>query len=357
MAILEAENLHTRFHTKSGVVRAVNGVDLSIEQGEMVGLVGESGSGKSVLARSIMGLVDEPGRIAEGDIRFQGESLVGKSEEEMQDVRGGEIAMVFQDPMNSLNPVLSVGEQIAESVRLHQDVDESLSLPAEMKRKLLGSVKNAESWRTAIRMLENVEIPDASNRALDHPHEFSGGMRQRAMIAIALAGQPDLLIADEPTTALDVTTQAKILEELYSLKDEFETSILLITHDLGVIAESCERVNVMYAGEIVEKADVRELFNNPQHPYTDALLGSTPRVDKRLDDLDPIPGNVPQLIDIPYECHFAPRCPEAREECYDVKPDHRQVGETEDHTAACLRRGPPEKRIDAGGPRGGVADE
>jgi len=345
MSLLEARNLHTRFETRSGTVRAVNGVNLSIEEGEMVGLVGESGSGKSVLARSIMGLIDEPGHIAEGDIQFHGESLVDKSEEEMLDVRGGDIAMISQDPMNSLNPVISIGEQIAESVRLHQDVGESVALPAEMKRKILGAVKDSESWRTAIRMLENVEIPDASNRALDHPHEFSGGMRQRAMIAIALAGQPDLLIADEPTTALDVTTQAKILEELYSLKDEFNTSILLITHDLGVIAESCEWVNVMYAGEIIEKADVRELFNNPQHPYTAALLGSTPRVDKRLDDLDPIPGNVPQLIDIPYECHFAPRCPEAKQECYDIKPDHRQVGKDDSHTAACLRRGSEERRI------------
>jgi oligopeptide/dipeptide ABC transporter ATP-binding protein len=349
MPLLEVDRLHTQFDTKAGVVQAVNGVDLSIEHGEMVGLVGESGSGKSVLARSILGLVDYPGSIPEGDIRFKGESLVEKSEEEMQEIRGGSIAMVFQDPMNSLNPVLSVGEQIAESVRLHQDVGESVTLPAEMKRKLLGSVKNAESWRTAIEMLENVEIPDASSRALDHPHEFSGGMRQRAMIAIALAGQPDLLIADEPTTALDVTTQAKILEELYSLKDEFDTSVLLITHDLGVVAESCERVNVMYAGEIVEKASVRELFENPQHPYTSALLGSTPRVDERIDDLDPIPGNVPQLIDIPYECHFAPRCPEAREQCYDVKPDHRSVGKESNHTAAWLRRGPMEQRIDGGG--------
>jgi oligopeptide/dipeptide ABC transporter ATP-binding protein len=342
-------------------VRAVDGVDLTIESGEIVGLVGESGSGKTVFAESVVGIVEEPGEIVGGDVRLHGESLLDMSDSELREVRGGSVSMVFQDPMNSLNPTLTVGEQIAEAVRLHQDVGESVRLPAEIKRKIVGAAKNGEAWRRAIEMLEAVEIPEPESRADDFPHEFSGGMRQRAMIAMALSAEPDLLIADEPTTALDVTIQAQILDELRDLKDEFDASILIITHDLGVVAEVCDRVNVMYAGEIVERAPAEELFGNPQHPYTQGLIASTPRVDDPREELEPVRGNVPELVDIPYACHFAPRCPEAKRECYEIHPDFRPVGqaldpekasegdrETDaaaDHEAACLRRGPEEDQI------------
>jgi oligopeptide/dipeptide ABC transporter ATP-binding protein len=359
MSLLEVEGLHTRFPTPRGTVEAVDGVDLTIEAGEIVGLVGESGSGKTVLAESIMGLVEEPGEIAGGDVRLHGESLLEKSQAELREIRGGSISMVFQDPMNSLNPTLPVGEQIAESIRLHQDVGESVRLSAEVKRKLLGAAKNGAAWRRAIEMLETVEIPEPESRATDFPHEFSGGMRQRAMIAMALSAEPDLLIADEPTTALDVTIQAQIIDELRDLKDEFETSILLITHDLAVVAETCDRVNVMYAGEIVERAAAAELFENPQHPYTQGLIASTPRIENPREELTPIAGTVPDLIDIPQACHFAPRCPEAKPECFEIPPDFRPVGRAarraddagddglhpDDHVAACLRRGPEEDRI------------
>jgi len=339
MTLLEIEDLQTQFYTDRGTVRAVDRVDMTVEAGEIVGLVGESGSGKTVLADSIMQLVEKPGEIVGGDIRLNGESLVGKSEKEMQSIRGGKISMIFQDPMNSLNPILSVGEQIAEAIRLHQDIGESVSLPAEMKRKILGATKNSESWRKAIEMLETVKIPNPGNLAHSYPHQFSGGMRQRAMIAMALSCEPDLLIADEPTTALDVTVEAQILDELRELKNEFDTSILMITHDLGVVSEFTTSVNVMYAGKIVEKAETEELFDNPSHPYTQSLLNSMPRIDDPNHEIQAIPGSVPDLIDIKYACHFAPRCPEAKRECFDVDPDFRQVGEG-DHEAACLRRGP-----------------
>jgi oligopeptide/dipeptide ABC transporter ATP-binding protein len=344
VTLLEVENLYTRFPTDRGVVEAVDHVDLELEAGEIVGLVGESGSGKSVFASSITGLLEPPGEIADGDIRLNGRSLVEADEAEMAGVRGKELSMVFQDPMNSLNPVLPVGEQIAESIRLHQDTGESVSLPAEVKRKIFGAVRDSESWRRAIQMLESVQIPEPSSRATSYPHEFSGGMRQRAMIALALACEPDLLIADEPTTALDVTIQAQILDELRDLRETFDTSILLISHNLAVIAEVCDRVNIMYAGEIIERAEVNELFANPMHPYTQRLLESTPRLDEPQETLTPIPGNVPDLIDIKQACHFAPRCAEARRECFEIEPDFRQVGEG-DHVAACLRRGPKEDRI------------
>ena len=346
MTLLEVRDLKTQFPTKRGVVKAVDGVDLTIERGEMVGLVGESGSGKSVLADSIMDIVDEPGRIVDGEVRFHGESLLEKSEREMASVRGGEISRVFQDPMNSLNPVLTVGEQITEAIRLHQDVGESVTLPSEIKRRILGTTKNSIPWQRAIEMLETVGIPEPESRASDYPHQFSGGMRQRAMIAMALSCEPDLLIADEPTTALDVTIQAQILEELSQLQEEFHTAILFVTHDLAVIAETCDRVNVMYAGEIVERAPTDELFRHPEHPYTQGLIASTPLIDEKTDTLTTIPGNVPNLVDIPYACHFAPRCPEAKEECFEIHPDSRDVSHGEsDHTAACLRRGPEEEQI------------
>ena len=388
--LLAVSDLHTQFPTERGTVEAVNGVDLTIRSGEIVGLVGESGSGKSVLAESVIGIVEEPGEIVRGDVRLRGESLVEKSEADLAEIRGGEIAMVFQDPMSSLNPTLSIGEQIAETVRLHQDVGESVSLPAEVKRKILGAAKNGAAWRRAIEMLERVEIPEPERRATEYPHEFSGGMRQRAMIAMALSCEPALLIADEPTTALDVTVQAGILEELRDLIDAFDTSVLLITHDLAVVAETCDRVNVMYAGEIIERAPADELFANPQHPYTQGLIASTPRIDAADEEIQPIPGTVPDLVDIPYACHFAPRCPEAKPECYEIDPDFRPVGdaseaprssspttsssdpprqrtrlrgatgneadrerprerrsgeEYDEHVAACLRRGPEDERL------------
>jgi oligopeptide/dipeptide ABC transporter ATP-binding protein len=342
--LLEIDGLHTRFPTERGVVDAVDHVDLTVDTGEIVGLVGESGSGKSVLAQSVVGIVEEPGEIAAGDVRLDGESLVDMSEADRQSIRGGRVSMVFQDPMNSLNPTIRVGEQIAETVRLHQDVGESVSLPAEVKRKIVGAARDGEAWRRAIEMLEAVEIPEAESRAEDYPHEFSGGMRQRAMIAMALSCEPDLLIADEPTTALDVTIQAQILDELRRLKEEFDTTVLLITHDLAVVAEVCDRVNVMYAGEIVERAEAAELFANPKHPYTQGLLASTPRIDNPDDEIRPIEGNVPDLIDIPYACHFAPRCPESKRECFEVDPTFRDVGDG-NHETACLRRGAPEERL------------
>ena len=344
--VLAVEDLHTQFPTDRGVVKAVDGVDLTIEPGEVVGLVGESGSGKSVLAESVLGIVESPGEIVSGDVRLHGTSLVDMDEAALQAVRGGQVSMVFQDPMGSLNPTLPVGEQIAETVRLHQDVGESVSLSAEIKRKIIGAAKNGEAWRRAIEMLEAVEIPEPESRARDFPHQFSGGMRQRAMIAMALSCEPDLLVADEPTTALDVTIQAQILSELTALREAFDTSVLLITHDLAVVAETCDRVDVMYAGEIVERADADELFADPRHPYTQGLIASTPRIDADEQELTPIEGNVPDLIDIPYACHFAPRCPESERECFETDPDFRNVGTSgTDHEAACLRRGPEGDRL------------
>lgn len=337
--LVEIEDLHTVFHTEAGTVEAVNGVDLAIEPGTIVGLVGESGSGKSVLAKSLLRLIDDPGEIASGRLEFDGESLLDKSEAEIQSLRGNRISMVFQDPMNSLNPTITVGEQIAESVRLHQNVGESTSFPAEVKRKILGASKNTESWRRAIEMLDTVAIPEASSRASNYPHEYSGGMLQRAMIAMALSCKPDLLICDEPTTALDVTVQAQILEELHRLREAFDVSILVITHDLAVAAETCDEINVMYAGQIVERAPTNRLFNDPQHPYTQSLLKSMPDLERAADQLQPIPGNVPDLVEMPGACHFAPRCSEATESCLDGCPSLQPVDNDHDHDVACYYRG------------------
>jgi len=344
MSVLEIQNLHTQFRTDRGVVKAVNGVDLTIEQGEIVGVVGESGSGKSVLAKSIMRLVDTPGEITDGEIKINGESVLEKSEDQMQQIRGKQVSMVFQDPMNSLNPTLTVGEQIAEAIRLHQDVREPVSLGAEMKRKVIGTDKNTKSWRKAIEMLEKVDIANPESRVSSYPHQLSGGMRQRVMIAQALAGGPSLLIADEPTTALDVSMQAELMEHLNNLKNEFNTSILFITHDLGVVAELSDMVHVMYTGEIVERATNEELFTNPQHPYTQGLLASTPEIDSTADRLTPIKGQVPDPIGLSDVCTFAPRCPESTEECYERDPDYRPVG-PDGHEAACFHRGPEDQKI------------
>ncbi|RBI63081.1 ABC transporter ATP-binding protein [halophilic archaeon] len=319
-ALLEVENLQTAFFTDKEVIRAVDGVSFDIERGETVGIVGESGSGKSVTARSIMGLVESPGRILDGSsIRFDGEELTDKSEKEYRKLRGSDIAMVFQDPLTSLNPVYTVGNQIKEALRLHQ------------------GLRGSEATDEAINLLEAVGIPDAGRRVKEYPHQFSGGMRQRAVIAMALACDPELLICDEPTTALDVTIQAQILELLQELQEDRDLAIMFITHDMGVIAEIADRVNVMYAGEIVETAPVVELFENPRHPYTRGLLKSIPGNNPGEERLSTIEGDVPTPNEPATYCRFAPRCPEAFDECEKVHPVPVDVNdETDDHTAACL---------------------
>jgi peptide/nickel transport system ATP-binding protein len=318
--ILEVEDLRTAFFTDKETIRAVDGASFDIEPGETVGIVGESGSGKSVTARSIMGLVDSPGRILEGSsIEYRGEELVGKSEDAYRKIRGGDIAMVFQDPLTSLNPVYTVGNQIREAIRLHRDLE------GKAAREL------------AVELLEAVSIPDARRRVTEYPHQFSGGMRQRAVIAMALACDPDLLICDEPTTALDVTIQAQILELLEDLQAERDLAIMFITHDMGVIAEIADRVNVMYAGEIVESAPVGSLFDNPKHPYTQGLLESIPGRHPEEERLRTIEGDVPTANTPATDCRFAPRCPEAFDSCEAVHPVPVEVGSDDtEHTAACL---------------------
>ncbi len=288
--LLDVRNLRTYFFTQDGVVKAVDGVSFQVMPGEILGLVGESGCGKSVTSLSIMRLVDPPGRILEGEIWFEGRDLLTLSEAEMARIRGNRISMIFQQPKSSLNPVYPVGEQIAEVFRVHQG----------LKRK--------EAWARAVDLLRQVGIPDPEQRAHAYPHELSGGQAQRVMIAMALALRPRLLIADEPTTALDVTIQAQILDLLRDLQKRFDTAIILISHDLGVIAEMADRVAVMYAGQIVEQADVYTLFREPRHPYTRGLLASLPVLGRRQKRLAAIPGNVPNLIDPPPGCRFAPRC-------------------------------------------------
>jgi oligopeptide/dipeptide ABC transporter ATP-binding protein len=288
--LLEVKNLKTHFFTEDGTVHAVDGVDFAVYPGEILGLVGESGCGKSVTSLSVMRLVSPPGRILEGEILLDGENLLKLSEEEMLKVRGNRIAMIFQQPQTSLNPVFKVGDQIAEVLSIHQDFGRE----AGQKR--------------AIELLKMVGISEAERRAEAYPHELSGGMAQRVMIAMALACVPELLIADEPTTALDVTIQAQILDLVLEMREKMGTSVILITHDLGVIAEMAERVAVMYAGEVVEQAEVGELFEQPLHPYTQGLIGSIPVLGQIKDRLDVIPGSVPNLINPPVRCRFAPRC-------------------------------------------------
>jgi oligopeptide/dipeptide ABC transporter ATP-binding protein len=298
--ILEIKRLSTHFQSPAGAVRAVNDVNFTIERGTTLALVGESGSGKSVTSLSIMRLIPAPGVITAGEIILNGRDLLKLDAEEMRGLRGSKIAMIFQDPMTSLNPVYTVGEQIAEAVEQHSRIG----------RK--------QARTKAVEMMRQVKIPDAERRAGDYPHQLSGGMRQRVMIAMALCCRPELLIADEPTTALDVTIQAEILDLLRSLKNEFELSMLLITHDLGVVAETADRVAVMYAGRIVELAPVQRLFRSPKHPYTEGLLRSVPRLTVeglKLRRLDTIEGNVPNLLALPAGCSFAPRCDYAIPEC------------------------------------------
>jgi len=312
--MLEIRNLSTHFHTREGTVKAVDGVSLGIAGGETLAVVGESGSGKSVMALSIMRLVPPPGRIVSGEILFGGQNLLTLADDEMRRLRGRRIAMIFQDPMTSLNPVYTVGDQIAEAVRLHR------------------GVSRKQAWAKSVEMMERVRIPDAGRRASDYPHHLSGGMRQRVMIAMALCCDPELLIADEPTTALDVTIQAQILDLLARLKEEFDISLLLITHDLGVVAQTADRVAVMYAGRIVETAAVREIFHNPGHPYTEGLLRSVPRLTEeglKQVRLRTIEGTVPNLLSLPRGCAFAPRCSHRKTECiedeiplFQVSPGH-----------------------------------
>jgi oligopeptide/dipeptide ABC transporter ATP-binding protein len=288
--LLEVKDLHTSFYTRDGVVRAVDGIDFHVDRGEIMGLVGESGCGKSVTSLSIMQLVARPGRIDAGQILFDGQDLLKLSGDQMRRVRGERISMIFQQPQSSLNPVWDVGRQIAEVLEIHR------------------GLKRGPARDRAMELLRMVGIPDPARRLAAFPHEMSGGMAQRVMIAMALACEPELLIADEPTTALDVTIQAQILDLMRNLRDETGTAIVLITHDLGVVAEMCDRVAVMYAGEIVEQADVTTLFRRPMHPYTRGLIGSIPVVGQVQEALAVIPGNVPNLIDLPKGCRFAPRC-------------------------------------------------
>jgi len=315
--LLEVKNLKTQFFTQDGVVKAVDDVSFSVLPGETLGIVGESGCGKSITAMSIMRLIPTPpGRIVNGSINFEGEDILGMSDEEMRSVRGNKIAMIFQDPMTSLNPVLSINRQISETLELH-----------------LGMSKS-QSRQRAIELLNMVGIPNAEERVDQYPHQFSGGMRQRVMIAMALSCNPKLLIADEPTTALDVTIQAQILDLMRNLQAEHNTALIMITHDLGVVAGMTDRVNVMYAGHVVETATTEELFANPKHPYTVGLLNSIPRLDSnRKEKLDPIRGLPPDLIDLPDMCPFLPRCDYAREKCEQQNPPLLEVNAN--HRSAC----------------------
>lgn len=320
-SVLSVRNLQTVFRTDREVIRAVDGIDFDIKAGETLGIVGESGSGKSVTARSIMGLIDSPGEILpESSIKFNGEELTDYSEAEYQQIRGSGIGMIFQDPLKSLNPVYTVGNQIKEALKINR------------------GITGEEATEKAIELLEDVAIPDPARRLGEYPHEFSGGMRQRAVIAMMLACDPEVLICDEPTTALDVTIQAQIIELLQDLQDDHDLALLFITHDMGVIAEISDRVNVMYAGEFIEKAPVEELFANPKHPYTDGLLEAIPGTQAEKDRLNTIEGDVPTPNQPASSCRFAPRCPKAFEDCSEVHPAHVSVseGEEENHSVACL---------------------
>ena len=313
MPLLEVENLRTHFFTRAGVVRAVDGVDFAVEKGRTLGIVGESGCGKSVTALSIMGLIPKPpARIVSGSIEFEGRDLTKLRDRELENLRGHEIAMIFQDPMTSLNPTLKIGTQITETLRRH-----------------LG-MSGKEANRRAVELLEEVRIPNAKARLDDYPHRYSGGMRQRVMIAIALSCNPKLLIADEPTTALDVTVQAGMLDLLEELREEHEMAMVLITHDMGVVAEAADDVLVMYAGQVVEQATALDLFDHPEHPYTEALLGALPNLEGaggRDTRLASIPGRPPDLLDPPPACRFAPRCPYANngDYCTVEQPELREL--------------------------------
>lgn len=311
-ALLSIKDLRVRFRVYEGVAAAVDGVGFQVLRGETVGLVGESGCGKSVTAMSILRLLPSPPAELEGTIEFQGKNLLRLPQDEMRRIRGGSISMIFQEPMTSLNPLLTVGEQISEAIVLHQ------------------GLSRQEAWEKAVEMLHKVRIPSPELRAKEYPHKLSGGMRQRAMIAMALSCNPQLLLADEPTTALDVTIQAQIMDLLERLREEIQASILLITHNLGLIAEMARRVVVMYAGKVVEEAPVKELFREPMHPYTQGLLGSVPVIGRKFREgrrrLQEIPGIVPSIFRMPSGCRFHPRCPKAMDVCREEAPPMIKLG-------------------------------
>src|SRR6201990_1592172 len=321
--LLEVENLTVHFETEDGLVGAVDGISYTVDRGETFGIVGESGSGKSVSSMTVMGLTRSRNARISGKVRFDGKDLLDMSEDDMRTIRGNDIAMIFQDPLSSLHPFYKVGTQIAEGVLAHRDVSK------------------AQAWDRAVEMLSLVGIPEPRKRADAYPHEFSGGMRQRAMIAMALANDPKLLIADEPTTALDVTVQAQILELIERLQSEFDTAVVVITHDLGVVAEMADEIAVMYAGRIAETAPPDTIFDAPEHPYTWGLLSSIPRLDTpRDEELVPIAGRPPSLINKPSGCSFHPRCPYVREAHKKVDPGLEPTGSVDpDHKVACLLPG------------------
>ena len=320
--LLNISDLTTYFYTSRGIVKAVDGISLNIQSGESIGLVGESGSGKSVSALSIMRLVaSPPGRIVKGKILLNGEDLLKKSEKEMREIRGNNIAMCFQDPMTFLNPVLRIGDQISEVIMLHQNLDKK------------------EAFQKAVEAMEMVQIPSAAARALDYPHHLSGGMRQRVLIASAIACNPELLIADEPTTALDVITQADMLDLLYDLRNEIDASFMLISHDLGIVAQTCDHIFVMYNGKILESGRVRDIFRDPLHPYTEGLLESLPRLHGEIRErLKAIPGMVADPIRPPSGCRFHPRCQYAMDICSEYEPEFKDMGNR--RTVACFKINP-----------------
>lgn len=331
--LLDVQKLKTYFFTADGVVKAVDGVDFEVHTGEILGLVGESGCGKSVTSFSILQLVDQPGKIMDGKVMFKDQNLLELDKREMTKMRGDRISMIFQQPQSSLNPVFKVGSQVAEVFQIH---DREISKKA--------------AWEKAVELLDMVGIPDAPSKAHSYPHEMSGGQAQRVMIAMALALEPELLIADEPTTALDVTIQAQILDLILELRDRMGTSVILITHDLGLIAETVDRVAVMYAGRIIEQADVEVLFEGPKHPYSKGLIASVPILGNVQEELEVIPGSVPNLIDLPEGCKFAPRC-RARVEndlkiCVEQEPDLIDLGTG--HTVRCwlYQEAPPQVDTD-----------
>ena len=317
MSLLEVNDLKTYFRTDDGIVKAVDGVSFKVEKGKTLGIVGESGSGKSVTCLTIMGLNPKRSAITSGEALFNGDDLLKMSQRRLRDIRGNDIAMIFQDPMTSLNPVHSIGTQLVEAVQLHRDVS-----------------KKAARGR-ALELLKAVGIPRAERRLDDYPHQFSGGMRQRAMIAMALVNDPDLLIADEPTTALDVTTQAQIMNLMKRLQEDFGSAIIVITHDLGVVAETADDVLVMYAAQVAEHAPVHKLFNRPHHPYTWGLLGSLPRLDADVDRLVQIPGQPPSLLRPPSGCRFHPRCPYVMDKCRTEDPPLVGISDDPEHLQAC----------------------
>jgi peptide/nickel transport system ATP-binding protein len=317
VALLEVKDLRTFFHTDDGVVKAVDGVDFTVEKGQTLGIVGESGCGKSVTNLTIMGLNPKRNTVSSGQALWKGEDLLTAKPSRLRDIRGNEISMIFQDPMTSLNPVHTIGKQLVEAIMLHRDVSKRVARAR------------------ALDLLKAVGIPRAETRIDDYPHQFSGGMRQRVMIAMALINDPDLLIADEPTTALDVTTQAQILSLMKRLQDDFGSAIIMITHDLGVIAEIADDVVVMYAAKVVEHANVYDLFNRPQHPYTWGLMGSLPRIDADVERLTQIPGQPPSLLRPPDGCRFHPRCPYVMEVCKTKEPELVPTERDPEHLQAC----------------------